>query len=229
MADSHFLRVNSYIPFTPNGARTACLAEKHGDVTLQELLAGFFAPENLDGPIYHCEKCSTQNHGALEYRTACKTTSIRKLPGVLRLHLKRFRWSGARREKIQTHVEFPLSLDLRAYSTTTTAAATLRDTMLLLPDDAGSFVYDLVGVIVHEGRGINSGHYVSYCYNASVGSWIHCNDARVSVASEQTVLQAQGYVLFYAHREATSHVNQMPAAPATQRLPDTPPAKRWCP
>ncbi len=58
-----------------------------------------------------------------------------------------------------------------------------------------------MAVIVHEGRGINSGHYVAYCYNALINKWIHCNDARVSVTTEQAVRNAQAYILFYAHRQ----------------------------
>ena len=195
------------------------------------MLDEFFKPEKFDGAIYHCDKCSRQRGGALVYREAKKQMCVSKLPGVLRFHLKRFRWLGARREKIQTHVEFEPSLDLREYCTPTAAAQAFRDSGVTIPDSRDNFMYDLVGVIVHEGRGINSGHYVSLCYNPVISSWILCNDARVSVSTEANVLQSQAYVLFYAHREATAQINRLPQAPTTPMTtpPSTPPAKRWCP
>ena len=36
---------------------------------------------------------------------------------------------------------------------------------------SGGHKYNLVGVIVHEGKGLNSGHYYSHCLNPVDGEW----------------------------------------------------------
>lgn len=83
---------------------------------------------------------------------------------VLRIHLKRFRWSGARREKIQAHVQFPQMLSMEMFSEPQAASRAFEDAGFKRPA-VGSFIYDLQGVVVHEGRGINSGHYTAFCHN----------------------------------------------------------------
>jgi ubiquitin carboxyl-terminal hydrolase 44/49 len=87
-------------------------------VPLGELLEQFFADDDLGEAVYACDGCSGV---ARALRSATKNARVSRLPGVLRLHMKRFRWSGVRREKIQTGVEFPFELDLQAFATATVA------------------------------------------------------------------------------------------------------------
>ena len=57
--------------------------------------------------------------------------------------------------------------------------------------------FKLSSVIVHHGVGFQSGHYTAYCWNSEAGSWVHCNDARLTRCSIDEVFQAQAYILFY--------------------------------
>ena len=41
------------------------------------------------------------------------------------------------------------------------------------------------------------GHYVSFAKNSLRGSWFEYNDTKVHPVSADTVLSAEGYVLFY--------------------------------
>lgn len=135
--------------------------------------------------------------------------------------MKRFRWSGTRREKIQGHISIPLVLDMRSYCIPTAAKDSFGE--LNVPDGDSSFLYDLVGVIVHEGRSINSGHYTAYCFNTYTDSWINCNDARMANVKEEDVLRAQAYILFYSHREASTRLAQtLDERPKAQEHQDYP-------
>ncbi len=60
----------------------------------------------------------------------------------------------------------------------------------------------LVGVVCHEGRGINSGHYVAICRDALCpdDTWVLCNDTRISLVGEAAVAAAEAYLLVFAHR-----------------------------
>ena len=152
-----------------------------------------------------------------QYRPAQKQLTINKLPGMVMLHLKRFAWSGSRREKIQGHVQFPLTLDLEKYCQPGAASQTFWGTERAecghqedhpsCPSEKEQFMYDLVGVVVHDGRGINAGHYTSHCFNRLSNDWIQFNDARVVSSSADTVQQLQAYILFYSHRNSTKELD----------------------
>lgn len=59
------------------------------------------------------------------------------------------------------------------------------------PQGAG---YQLSTVICHKGD-ITGGHYVAYVRN--MGAWFRCDDAWVTLVSEQEVAQCQAYMLFF--------------------------------
>jgi len=107
--------------------------------------------------------------------------SIVKLPEVLCIHLKRFRFDSYFSTKISRHIAFPLNdLDMSAY----------------LKEVSGSHHYTLNAIITHYG-GAGGGHYVAFAKNAPRNSWFEFNDTRVRPVSADTVLGAEGYVLFY--------------------------------
>jgi len=60
-------------------------------------------------------------------------------------------------------------------------------------------VYDLQSIIVHHGTGFESGHYTAFCSDDGE-TWFQYNDARVTVATEETLLEAEAYILFYTKR-----------------------------
>lgn len=83
---------------------------------------------------------------------------------------------------------------------------------------AAPVLYDLASVVTHVGRGIDQGHYFCYSRQAtSLGgssdgstasgpgpapssAWFQLNDARVSQAREEEVMEACGYLLVYQRR-----------------------------
>ncbi|KAJ7332992.1 hypothetical protein JRQ81_015172 [Phrynocephalus forsythii] len=162
---------------------------------LTEMLAKFTETEALEGRIYACDQCNSKRRKSspkpLILSEAKKQLMIYRLPQVLRLHLKRFRWSGRNhREKIGVHVLFDQVLNMEPYC--------CRDTLSSL--DKETFVYDLSAVVMHHGKGFGSGHYTAYCYNTEGGFWIHCNDSKLNVCSVEEVCKTQAYILFYTQR-----------------------------
>uniref|UniRef100_A0A3Q4GXK4 Ubiquitin carboxyl-terminal hydrolase n=4 Tax=Pseudocrenilabrinae TaxID=318546 RepID=A0A3Q4GXK4_NEOBR len=165
--------------------------------TLTEMLSKFTEMEALEGSIYACNHCNSQrrksSHKPLVLSEACKQLLIYRLPQVLRLHLKRFRWSGRNhREKIGVHVAFDQVLNIKPYCCTGSGHSVHR----------GGYTYDLSAVVMHHGKGFGSGHYTAYCYNTEGGFWVHCNDSEMKVCSVEEVCNTQAYILFYTQRSA---------------------------
>ncbi|XP_072257377.1 ubiquitin carboxyl-terminal hydrolase 44 isoform X2 [Pyxicephalus adspersus] len=148
---------------------------------LTEMLAKFTETEALEGKIYACDECNK----------AQKQLMVCRLPQVLRLHLKRFRWSGRNhREKIGVHVQFDQLLNMKPYC--------CRESTIALKAD--NFLYDLSAVVMHHGKGFGSGHYTAFCYNPEGGFWVHCNDSKLHTCTVEEVCKAQAYILFYTQR-----------------------------
>ncbi|XP_077628413.1 ubiquitin carboxyl-terminal hydrolase 44 isoform X2 [Crocuta crocuta] len=152
------------------------------DITSQpclvtEMLAKFTETEALEGKIYVCDQCNSKRRRfsskSVVLTEARKQLMICHLPQVLRLHLKRFRWSGRNnREKIGVHVGFEEILNMEPYC--------CRESLKSLRPEC--FIYDLSAVVMHHGKGFGSGHYTAYCYNSegeskSLGQLImKCNE-----------------------------------------------------
>ncbi|XP_015572595.1 ubiquitin C-terminal hydrolase 22 isoform X2 [Ricinus communis] len=85
--------------------------ENAGKCTLSACLDLFTRPEKLgsDQKLY-CQNCE-------EKRDSFKQMSIKRLPLVLSLHIKRFEHSPVRKlsRKIDWHLQFPFSLDMTSY------------------------------------------------------------------------------------------------------------------
>jgi hypothetical protein len=141
----------------------------------------------------------------VQLRAAERRVIVEVLPSVLKLHMKRFFWHGTRREKLKGKVLLPLELEANT----------------LFPVEVGPNApkrwYDLTAVIVHEGRSIHSGHYKAYVRHSHTCEWLLANDARVTFVSQDEVLQAQAYLLFYAERSETQRAKAM-----LQTVPSTP-------
>lgn len=156
---------------------------------ITEMLYKFTEEETLEGKIYRCEKCNARRKSKSSIQTyseAHKRLLLKKLPNVLRLHLKRFRWSGRNhREKISTQVAFDEVLDIKPFCDKSEV------------EGEESYTYNLMGVIIHHGRGFGSGHYTACCWNAEANSWVNCNDSKVKLCSKEDVLLSQAYILVY--------------------------------
>ena len=61
--------------------------------------------------------------------------------------------------------------------------------------EAAKVLYSLAGVVVHEGKTIQGGHYVSYV--KKFGQWYHTDDVRVTKVSPFEATHQQAYLLFY--------------------------------
>ncbi|CAG8954192.1 hypothetical protein HYFRA_00005812 [Hymenoscyphus fraxineus] len=151
-------------------------------LTLQRCLdEEYCRPERCE---YTCNQC-----GTLE---AKKQLSIKSLPNVLCIQLKRFKQNNGTASKIDTKVSFPLKLEMFPYTNRAKNQATMFNYEL-----ARSCTYDLQSVVVHVGN-LETGHYVSY---SRVGNqWFKFNDHNVTLASKSQVLNEQAFLLFYVVR-----------------------------
>lgn len=153
---------------------------------LSDCLHSFTDVEELEeSELYMCSSCKRRQRSTKKFW-------IRRLPNVLCLHLKRFRWSTYCRVKLETFVDFPLtSLDMNCY-----VLNNLHETR---GSSAGSNLYDLAAVVVHHGSGAGSGHYTSYAIHE--GQWYHFNDSTVTACDPEVVARCKAYILFYVRRQ----------------------------
>uniref|UniRef100_A0A8C6UCZ9 Ubiquitin carboxyl-terminal hydrolase n=1 Tax=Neogobius melanostomus TaxID=47308 RepID=A0A8C6UCZ9_9GOBI len=172
---------------------------------LTEMLAKFTETEALEGNIYACDQCNTarrrNSSKSVTLTEAQKQLMVHKLPQVLRLHLKRFRWSGRNnREKIGVHVSFDQLLNMEPYCSLDASSKGVPSSSSVKSTNSSRtkhLIYELSAVVMHHGKGFGSGHYTSYCYNTEGAFWVHCNDSKLNVCSVEEVCRAQAYILFY--------------------------------
>ncbi|RMX40288.1 hypothetical protein pdam_00008676 [Pocillopora damicornis] len=128
---------------------------------------------------------------------AQKRMRVKKLPKILALHLKRFKYMEQlqRYAKLSYRVVFPF--ELRLFNTS---------------DDAINHekLYDLVAVVIHCGSGPNRGHYITIV--KSHGLWLLFDDDIVEKIEAQAIEEfygltseiqkssESGYILFYEAR-----------------------------
>jgi rubrerythrin len=158
-------------------------AEKYpdGNLTLKNCFEALTNPEKLDEENkWLCEKC--KQHTRANFRL-----SIKELPPVLILHLKRFKKSAnGAFSKITDAVDFPIE-DLSIADFTTDPE---------LPDN--QCTYSLFGVVNHSGS-VNFGHYTSIVSNRTKpGQWVECDDENTSTfESGPHFYKNRVYILFY--------------------------------
>lgn len=157
--------------------------EQHSSVT--SCLRKFSAEEMLcEKNKFHCDNC-----GGLQ--EAEKRMKIKRLPRVLALHLKRFKYTEdlQRLQKLFHRVVYPYHL--RLFNTTDDAED---------PDR----LYELYAVVVHIGGGPYHGHYVAIIKTEDRG-WLLFDDELVEPVDKNYVRNFFGdrpglacaYVLFY--------------------------------
>jgi ubiquitin carboxyl-terminal hydrolase 9/13 len=157
--------------------------EQHSSVT--SCLRKFSAEEMLcERNKFHCDNC-----GGLQ--EAEKRMKIKRLPKILALHLKRFKYTEdlQRLQKLFHRVVYPYHL--RLFNTTDDAED---------PDR----LYELYAVVVHIGGGPYHGHYVAIIKTEDRG-WLLFDDEMVEPVDKNYVRNFFGdrpglacaYVLFY--------------------------------
>ncbi|PVV03650.1 hypothetical protein BB560_001852 [Smittium megazygosporum] len=109
---------------------------------------------------FYCEKC-----GALQ--EAERRTRLKRLPNILALHLKRFKYSESigNYTKLNYRVNYPLNLRVPG-----------------ITSDAEDIEYSLVGAVVHLGSGLFQGHYIAITRSAN--KWIIFDDDYVDIIHE---------------------------------------------
>ena len=72
-------------------------------------------------------------------------------------------------------------------------------------------LYDLVGVVVHHGGALSSGHYTAYVRVGPAGPsarWFHVDDARATHVTAEAVEASEAYLLFYERRQNADHASR---------------------
>lgn len=158
---------------------------------LESAFVNFCLPEILDGKDrYFCESCNLPVQST-------KTLTLKSLPQVLCVQLKRFRHDHYS-SKLNNVVEYPVNgLDLRHF---------LHKEFIGSPLSSSS-EYDLLGIVNHRGS-FNGGHYVAYCRNLQSGRWFEFDDSRVREINEEDLMNTQAYLLFYIQRSDPDRVKQ---------------------
>lgn len=163
--------------------------------SLSSCLQHFSKEELLGGSEkFHCDACC----GLQE---AQRRILIKQAPPILALHLKRFKfYDNGRYRKVTQRVAFPQELKL---------------CNITEDSNAKDMPYDLFAVVVHKGRTLHFGHYISLV-RGSNGKWVRFDDDDVDVEDEDAPESvfgtpqeeepesaadvANGYILLYARR-----------------------------
>ncbi|KAL5259382.1 hypothetical protein ACHWQZ_G009736 [Mnemiopsis leidyi] len=149
-------------------------------VTLDECLERFTRPERLGSEAkIRCSLCGVAQEGT-------KQLSLKQIPVVVCIHIKRFRHSKKTR-KLGNPLEFPFELDLSPYLTSVINKSNK------VKEEIGR--YRLFAVVNHMGT-TDSGHYINYVLHAGE-QWFRCDDTYLTKVSKETVLNSEAYMLFY--------------------------------
>ena len=98
------------------------------------------------------------------------------------LHLKRFQYcSLSASVKIKGYIAFPMILDLKPY----------------LVEDMQDTICTLFAVMLHTGKSIHSGHYITYVQSLNNKEWWKMDDTNVSRVNSSKVSMCDAYMLFY--------------------------------
>lgn len=143
-----------------------------------DALNKFGRKDVLDGDNkYRCSGCE-------KLVRAYKYFRIDRPPLVLTLHLKRFQcdlYGGS--SKIGKKIEYPLRLQLPVHVEDGVHSSAL-------------VMYDLVGVLIHEGFSMHSGHYYAFIKSIT-GQWYEADDESVRQVNVKTALSQSAYILVY--------------------------------
>ena len=162
-------------------AKKAGAEKSHKVITLQDCLEEFTKQEKLgEDDLWYCPQCK-------KHQQATKQFDLWRAPDILVVHLKRFSNNRTFRDKIDTHIDFPIEgLDLTDLVKERAAAKKLVERgvdieFLGLDHLEESLIYDLYAVDEHLG-GLGGGHYRAYAANHVNGKWYHFDDSYVTPA-----------------------------------------------
>lgn len=182
--DEPFLDLS--IDIEQNSSVTACLRQ-------------FSASEMLcQRNKFFCDSCC----GLQE---AEKRMKIKRLPNVLALHLKRFKYQEELQKYVKLSYRVAFPFELRLFNTVDDAADMDR-------------LYELWAIVVHIGGGPLHGHYITII--KSQGSWQVFDDESVETIRESDIPKyfgeggsGTGYVLFYQATDLNREALGLPPLP----------------
>lgn len=163
--------------------------------TLLGCLDLFTRPEKLgsDQKLY-CQNCQ-------ERQDSSKQMSIRRLPLVLCLHIKRFEHSliSKMSRKIDRYLHFPFSLDMTPYLSSSIIRNRFGNRIFAFEGDESDISpeFEILAVVTHSGT-LESGHYVTYLRLRN--QWYKCDDAWITEVDEEIVRASQCYMMFYVQK-----------------------------
>jgi len=179
---------------TPDGLHTSEIqihstatelrSEESQSITLSSCLDALVKEQTLSSAdAWHCPKCDKQQQVSIR-------SIIDRMPSILVLHLKRFRYTSRRRDKISALIDVPIrDLDLAPWISS-----------------SGCSKFDLFAVVNHIGL-FGGGHYTANARSSSqlcgqgTGLWRHFNDSLCKPVDEAQLINRDAYVLFYVRQE----------------------------
>lgn len=157
--------------FSPFGFVPVPVSRGH-DMALSEALYHYTAGNKLDD--FSCDYCKGP-------RNAMQSMSFARMPLLLCINFRRFRWDGTNVCKSNTAISWDFNdIDLSPYFVDPSEQGADGD-----GDRAftGPFRYECYAVIVHSGHQLNMGHYFAYVRDWSSRdpyAWYRCDDSRVT-------------------------------------------------
>mmetsp|Transcript_60113 Transcript_60113/g.161251 ORF Transcript_60113/g.161251 Transcript_60113/m.161251 type:complete len:263 (+) Transcript_60113:498-1286(+) len=182
----------SQVRFEPFLDLSLCTISDTGPLgTLADVLTATF--NRASAVSWHCPQCQIDV-------SAGQTCSLWKLPPTLMVYLKRY--DGCSSAKLGHSVEVPMELDLTPW-----VSPSSRQKVDPL--------YELVGVVEHEGNSLRHGHYTAQARRGGV--WHTFDDSRVTSSGSVPHLRHDRVTLaFYQRRgDGGALVRQDPETPAT--------------
>ncbi|GLU01229.1 hypothetical protein SLE2022_185420 [Rubroshorea leprosula] len=163
--------------------------------TLLGCLEMYTRPERMGSDQnFHCQNCQGTS-GSL------KQMSIKRLPLVLCLHIKRFNQCLSRRIILKNgqYLQFPFSLDMTTYLSFSIVRNRFVNRIFAFKclNSNSSVAYEIFAVVCHSGI-LQTGHYVTYLRVKD--QWYKCDDPWINEVDEETVRASQTYMLFYVQR-----------------------------
>lgn len=133
---------------------------------------------------FYCNTCSS-------LQEAVKTIKLKKLPEVLVINLKRFKYDEQMDKMVKLFDSINYPFKLRLFNTTDDESLT-------------DLLYELYALVIHIGGGPMHGHYVSLC-KIKAGLWLLFDDETVELVEDSYVMRffgngpglASAYILFY--------------------------------
>ncbi|GFY96796.1 ubiquitin-specific protease 22 [Actinidia rufa] len=198
------LNLNMNTPSSANLANKSIKpAENNGTTTLVGCLDLFTRPEKLGSDQkFFCQNCQ-------ERQDSLKQMSVRRLPSVLCLHVKRFEHSPIKKmsRKIDWHLQFPFSLDMSPYLSSSIVRKRFGNRIFAFEGDESdiSTDFEVFAVVTHSGM-LESGHYVTYLRLKN--QWYKCDDAWITEVDKEVVKASQSYLIYYVQKVLSHRVSE---------------------